>query len=426
MVRRPENRDENHRLRSARVARGLKIAECARVLEKWAHQHGYLNFHCSEDTYRRWEYGHQPRDSNHAVLTGYFGKTLSELGICEKPDEASATPSPMVRVAPSISTMRESPTHRRELITGGLGLLLPIPPMPARVEMRHVRELDNGTARLRAGDQLHGGGTHVAAAEDLLEHGHALIAVRSYSDQVSRRLYSAVGSLAVQAGWLCYDAGDLHRAHAHFKEGLLAATVGRDDPVAVHALATLALPAEDMGRHREALSFVQAAQDMAGQWAHPALRALLLSRQAAQWAALGDLTRSEDLSAEAHDTYEPPPEDTWFSFVDEGELYTTEGYGLAAGGHPERGAALFTRAVADTSPLRPRNAVSRRLLLANAHAAAGDPNGAVEQADKVVGQVAELGSARLRDSVRRLRRMLVPHQRLRSVVQFEERTRTLA
>ncbi len=95
---------------------------------------------------------------------------------------------------------------------------------------------------------------------------------------------------------------------------------------------------------------------------------------------MGDMSRFQRLADEAHHVYEPAHADAWYSFVDEGELYAMEGHGLAVGSHPAKAVELFTHAVADTHPERRRNAVSRSLLLARAHVAAGDPTGAVARA----------------------------------------------
>lgn len=424
LVRRPENRDENTLLSAARERLKAMPAATARALEAYAHDIGDLSFRCSEDKYRTWEMGRIPRENTWPVICGYFGKSPEELGLRPAPALACTAMAHAVTVdrASRVNFDEEPATQRREFLTATLAASLPAGPPPARVELRHVRDLTTATLALRQADQLHGGSHLVAAAHRLLTRGQHMVAAQ-YTDLVGRQLHSAIGWLGVQVGWLAYDAGQMDRAAGYYRDALVAASVSRDDAITVNALACYAYYARESGRQREALAYLRAAHDTADRWAPPALRSLLCSRQAAQCAALGDLTAFQRLSGEAHDVYEPPAPDLWYSFVDQGELFAMEGYGLAAGGSPSQAVSLFNRAVADTSPQRRRNAVSRSLLLARATLAAGDPNGAVAHATPVLAALRELNSARLRGSLDHLRTALTAHRSLSAVRDFDEQTR---
>ncbi len=356
------------------------------------------------------------------LLCQLTGLTRTQLGF--DADTLYTSPLTARNVETPPVPAEEAATQRRVFLTSTLAVALPAAPLPQRVEPRHVRELTDALSELERQDQLHGAGALVSPAEALLRRGRDLLAAGNYTDHMGRALYSAVGRLAVSTGWFRFDTGDVERARAYYHDGLVAATIGRDDHLTTRTLAILGHHANELGRYREAVSYVQAAQDTAGRWAPPALRALLLSREAAQWAAMGDLQRHQRLAAEAHDVYEPAAADAWFSFVDQGELYTMEGHGLAAGSRFAEAVELFDRAVADTNPARRRNAVSRSLLLARAHVAAGDPTGAVARATPALESLREVNSARLRSSLRQLCRSLTSHQGMAAVKAFDEQART--
>ncbi len=418
----------NLALRQARERMRMTRSEFARALSDTVWRHDRCHPGVSAVTVKNWETGKaRPRRTDRVIDAACELTALNaaQLGLDHDVPCTGGLTALSVESAYPPPSIEEPPSQRRDFLAGTLGITLPTAPQPTRVDLGDVRQLVEGIAVLRRQDQLVGGDSLAPVARRLLERGRALLGVNTCAEKVRRALYSAVGQVAVDAGWLYFDRHELTTARHLYHEALTAAVLSHDDPVAAHAWANLALHAQSSGRPREAIAYLHAAQNVLGQWASAPLRALLLGREAGQWAALGDMTRFQRCSGQAREEFEPvwTPETDWASFVDVGELNMMEGNGLASGGRHDAALERFTLAAADVSPERPRNAVARELRLARAHVAVGDVRGGALRGGAVLDQALRMDSGGLRDSLGQLRTALARHPRIPAAREFEDQVR---
>jgi transcriptional regulator with XRE-family HTH domain len=131
--------------------------------------------------------------------------------------------------------------------------------------------------------------------------------------------------LAMQAGWLHYDAGDQRAARHYWQHALFQAEMAEDSEGQVYALQSLAVQATyGLARPMEALDFTNRAQRIAtGEWLSPKLRSLLLMRQSNAHAELKDKRASlaaYQAAARCLSQESNAEQPRWVDFYDEAEL----------------------------------------------------------------------------------------------------------
>ena len=105
-------------------------------------------------------------------------------------------------------------------------------------------------AELRQMDDVAGGGSVLAMAQQAFAWGAGLLDRASYDEPTGRALHVVLAELGQLCGWLAYDAGDFGLAQRYYIAGLRAAHTADERPLGAQILATMATrpPAKDSPR----------------------------------------------------------------------------------------------------------------------------------------------------------------------------------
>lgn len=199
-----------------------------------------------------------------------------------------------------------------------------IPSSELHVGMAEI-ELVRAAARdLDTIDQKFGGGGVWRSAQAHLLWLNHVIDRGVYDSRLGRNLHAVAGTLTVSLGWYSYDAGRPAEAWAYFAEGLSAAMLIDDAPLACRTLSVMARQAVDLNKGREAVRFCRQARSQTAIWgATPRVHALLAIREAQGCARVGDAHSCEDALRRAWREWERGPsadDPDWTHFLNEAEL----------------------------------------------------------------------------------------------------------
>ncbi|HEV2373598.1 MAG TPA: hypothetical protein VGS19_15670, partial [Streptosporangiaceae bacterium] len=273
------------------------------------------------------------------------------------------------------------------------GLMLPEVTVPARVTAANIRYLRACADSLYSRDQAVGGGVLLSQAVRHWRHSQRMLDESDYSEAVGRDLLRVTGSLAVCAGWLAFDGGNLPLARRLYGEARLL-TDGAGDPLlSVHVLEKLSMlsafrarTGQSRGPAREAAALAERAAEEARSVSLPRVRALVALRRASAVSLLGDRAGFQRAVADARrelDRGVSGDDPEWAKFVDEYEVKGQEGMGYLNLGEAETSAALH-RATLEPPDLAVRNRLCARAHLANALISEGDVTGAVGEATEAL------------------------------------------
>lgn len=208
--------------------------------------------------------------------------------------------------------------------------------------------LENRVIELRHLDDLLGGGDLFPVVSKELSEVRKVVQSASYTDKTGQRLLTVVGELAQLAGWVASDAGRYAEAQRLYLDGVSAAQVAADRPLAAHLLSSLSYQMANVGKTDDAALLARSAIKGAGD-ASPLVRALLWERVA--WAS----ARSRDHSgtgralAAVDDAYEERSpgvaEPEWVYWLDRREIDVMAGRCLIELGDPDTAAPLLARAI---------------------------------------------------------------------------------
>lgn len=314
----------------------------------------------------------------------------------------------------------EDDVNRRQLATtvGGVSLAAAGYPIFRRlpntqVGASDVADLMAVVDRFVHQDQQIGGNTLVEAAQRQLAQAKWMLETCEFSDDVAARFTSAVGNMAVRAGWLAYDADHQNVARQSYSEAIALATIAHDDELTIHACVNSAMQAihlsrrlstdgRPLGSARHALRLLSRARDLTHGVPPGRIHSLIGMREAIAYAALGDESgfrraiagaeREMDQAAE----YEPITQcPTWLRFMSHTEVTFHEAIGLTylalsdphRSDHTKLSAAVNLSALVTQQQDSPRNAVASRAGYASNLALVGDTAGALEQANLVLTQL---------------------------------------
>jgi hypothetical protein len=194
--------------------------------------------------------------------------------------------------------------------------------------------------------------------------------------------------LAVCAGWLAFDAGNLPLSRRLYGEAHLLIG-GADDPLlTVHVLEKLSMlsafkarTGPSRGPAREAAALAERAAHEARHVPMPRVQALVALRRASAVSLLGDragfLAAITDARREL-DRGVSGDDPEWIRFVDEFEIRGQEAMGHLNLGAPEISAAVHRESL-DAPDLGVRNRLCGQAQLATALVAEGDVAGAVAE-----------------------------------------------
>jgi transcriptional regulator with XRE-family HTH domain len=267
-------------------------------------------------------------------------------------------------------------------------VMLPEPAVPSRVTAAHVRYLRICTDRLSRRDQAVGGAILLGQAVRHWRRARRMLDESDYSEAVGRDLLRMTGALAVCAGWLAFDAGNLPLSRHLYSEAHLLINGAGDPLLAVHVLEKLSMlsafkarTGPNRGPAREAAALAERAAHEARYVPMPRLQALVALRRASAVSLLGDKAGFQTAITDARrelDRGISGDDPEWIRFVDEFEVKGQEAMGYLNLGAPETSAVVHRESL-DAPDLGVRNRLCGQAQLATALVAEGDIAGAVDE-----------------------------------------------
>ncbi|WUH94965.1 hypothetical protein OG900_35665 [Streptomyces sp. NBC_00433] len=212
-----------------------------------------------------------------------------------------------------------------------------------------------------------------------------------------RRLLRIAADLAQLGGWAATDSGRHGAAQRHYLTALRLAHSAGDRSLAVAVWAGLALQSVIAERPGDAVAAAEAAVRAAG-GAPPSVRALAASRLARAHAAAGAEGACLRAAAEAERQLaaggaDPGP--AWLYWLDGAELTAQHGLALLALGRGAEAAPLLDRALDRMGPSFVRDRSLYCARAGEAHARAGDRDGALALGREAARLSRQCGSPRL-------------------------------
>jgi transcriptional regulator with XRE-family HTH domain len=215
---------------------------------------------------------------------------------------------------------------------------LPDTPLPARVTPSHIRYLRAALDNLYTREQTIGGATLLQPALRYWQLASRMLKESSHTDAVRRQLLGVGGDLALGAGGLALDAGDVPLARRLYSAALELAGDAGDAVLTVHALerqsdlaSYVARTSQDRAPAREGLQLAYQAVDEARYEPMPRLHALVAIRHAQAASLLGDKAAFRSAITRARRELDRGPrasEPGWMWYVDETGITYTEAQGL--------------------------------------------------------------------------------------------------
>ncbi|MGW1051099.1 helix-turn-helix domain-containing protein [Streptomyces sp. NPDC002586] len=279
-----------------------------------------------------------------------------------------------------------------------------------RIGMGEVRQLE-GTARaFRAWDHRYGGGLRRKAVVGQLNEvaGHL---EEHQAPDVERGLFQVMAYLGGTAATIAWDSGLQRQAQSYYLLALRAAHAAGDAAFGANVLAGMARQMLYRDRPQDALELVHLAQKGARRAAGPRLRAMLHTREAWAYAAMGRAAAFQRATGEAAEALADAGADDepyWISYFDNAELSGVTGGRLLdmAREEPpqyaERAADSIRQALARRGPEAGRSHALDRIGLAECHFLMGDVTGAVDHTRRAVEAAARTKSSRVRTQLGQL------------------------
>ncbi|MEV0357527.1 hypothetical protein AB0H71_15830 [Nocardia sp. NPDC050697] len=293
-------------------------------------------------------------------------------------------------------------------------------PSATRLGAEDVDRLTAAVDELEAADQRVGGAALVDAAVATLNRTLDLLGTSSYDEATGRAFMTATGNLAVQTGWLAFDAEQHRQARRCYADALSLASACDDPDLTAYACLCAALQAvwlsrDGRGSLSYALTLIGRARTLMRGRPPGRIHVLIAAREAGVRALLGDAdgfgraTATAWREMDAAWNFEPIDECAqWLRFVTHSEIRSHEARAHNDIGNPAQALALYE--VACSEPAQPRNSVNARAWLAATRAAIGDTGGALEEAAPVLAalevSVASTRTAKVLTPVRAVARAL--------------------
>ncbi|MFE6554131.1 helix-turn-helix domain-containing protein [Streptomyces sp. NPDC057746] len=295
------------------------------------------------------------------------------------------------------------------------GWLQPAPPCTprcqrGRIGMREVEELE-GTARaFRAWDHRYGGGLRRKAVVGQLNEvaGHL---EEHQAPNVEHGLFRVMAYLGGTAATIAWDSGLQKQAQSYYLLALRAAHAAGDDAFGANILAGMARQMLYRDRPQDALELVHLARKGASATAGPRLRAMLHTREAWAYAAMGRgaaFRRASGEASEALTNAGTDDEPYWIKYFDEAELAGVTGGRLLEMArkepkqHAQQAADTIRKAVAQRGTEAGRSHALDTIGLAECHFLMGDVTSAVDLTGQAVAAAARTQSARVRTQLGQL------------------------
>ncbi|GGJ56546.1 helix-turn-helix domain-containing protein [Streptomyces brasiliensis] len=300
-----------------------------------------------------------------------------------------------------------------------------------RIGRQEVEELAATARAFRAWDHRFGGGLRRKAVVGQLNEvaGHL---EEHQAPAVERGLFRVMAYLGGTAATMAWDSGLQKQAQSYYLLALRAAHAGGDAAFGVNVLAGMARQMLYQERPQDALELVHLAHKGAKKAAVPRVRAMLHTREAWSYAAMGRAAafrRATDEATEALAEADSGEDPYWITYFDEAELTGVTGGRLLdmARSDPHQHAEAAADSISDALTTRGAEAGRSHALdmigLAECHFLMGDMTSAVDQTHRAVDAAARTQSSRVRTQLGQLYPYTVGRSPSRTVGEARARIR---
>ncbi|MFB7473731.1 hypothetical protein [Kitasatospora sp. NPDC056184] len=287
---------------------------------------------------------------------------------------------------------------------------------PGRLGTHDIGQLEHAAVAFRQWDHRFGGGLRAKAVLGQLNDIAAALEERQRPD-IEGRLHCVMAQLAGTAATMMWDSGHQRRAQDYYRLALRSTHAGGDRAFGANVLAGMARQMLCTDRPGDALELVRLAQDGSRGHTGPRVRAMLRTREAWAYAAMGrvaafrratDQAREELASAGAAED-----EPHWIAYFDEAEISGVTGGRLLDLArtdprfHAEAAADHIRAALAERGAEAGRSHALDRIGLAEAQFLMGDVSGAIEETHRAVAAATLTKSDRVRTQLGNLYRHTV-------------------
>lgn len=298
----------------------------------------------------------------------------------------------------------------------GAGLLDPLEgwlqPSPApestrrhgRIGQREVAELETTARAFRAWDHQYGGGLRRKAVVGQLNEVASHLEEHQAPD-VERSLFQVMAHLSGTAATMAWDSGLQRQAQNYYQLALRAAHSGGDAAFGANVLAGMARQMLYRDGPQDALELVHLAQKGARKAAGPRVQAMLHTREAWAYSAMGRVAafkRASEEATEALAEADGSEDPYWITYFGEAELAGVTGGRLLDMArddpreHAEAAAESIRGALATRGTEAGRSHALDLIGLAECHFLMRDMTGAVEQTHLAVDAASRTKSSRVR------------------------------
>ncbi len=266
------------------------------------------------------------------IPRGYMGLAYDEAtatSVIREPDDALAEEDESVKrrkfIMNTAAVMFGSSALDIDL--GGWLSKLPQTPVPNRIGMSDVKQVEASTKVLRALDYRHGGGACRDAVVAQLSWSQRLVSA-TCSDVVRHNLFRALADMQNLAGWTTFDIGMLDLARNHFSRALEFAKLSGDDGLMSNVLYRMGRVYLHYQEPNEALKMFQFGQIAAQNSGSELAVAVLCANEAWAYAMMNDDVQTMKQIGRARDEFsranlaEAPD---WVKFFNENDMNATVG-----------------------------------------------------------------------------------------------------
>ncbi|QKW21118.1 hypothetical protein HUT16_20480 [Kitasatospora sp. NA04385] len=289
---------------------------------------------------------------------------------------------------------------------------------PGRLGRHDVAQLEHSAVAFRQWDHRFGGGLRAKAVLGQLNDVAAALEDRQLPE-IKSRLHGVMAQLAGTAATMMWDSGYQRRAQDYYRLALRSAHEAGDRAFGANVLAGMARQMLYTGRPGDALELVRLAQDGSRGHAGPRVRAMLRTREAWAYAAMGRVASFRRATGQAEDELSSarPADDEphWIAYFNRAEIAGVTGGRLLdlartdPRAHADTAAEHIRTALAERGAEAGRSHALDRIGLAETRFLAGDLTAAVEETRKAVAAAARTGSDRVRTQLGGLYHYTVGH-----------------
>jgi transcriptional regulator with XRE-family HTH domain len=296
-----------------------------------------------------------------------------------------------------------------------------------RIGAGDVRRVQAVRHRLKEMDNSLGGGAALPMAVGYLRQEVPPLLDGQYDDSTGKALIGAVAEMALDVGWMAYDAGNHPEARRQMLYAMRLAGIAGDRLFGGRAACAMSHQALHLGQLGEAVDLARAARTSTKGVAGSVASAMFSAMEACAFAAAGErqdcfaaLRAAETAIQRARPGQDQP---AWLDF-DNGGVAGHAARAMCALGRPKEAQEFATYAITSCLPGHSRTRAQREALLATALHQEKDLEHAAAVGEQVVNDAWSLQSEHVRGEVKRLA-VAMKGSRAGSVVRFVDHAQEL-